>query len=139
MLKVVLDTNVLVSALLKDKSLPAFILALIRRKRVALCLTKEILEEYEEVLNRKRFYKIRNEALSLVASLRKEALWIRPKVRFDDIAVDPEDNKFLDCAYATESDYLITGNTRHFPIKEFHRTKLVNPREFLESQIHLCE
>ncbi len=137
MLKVVLDTNVLVSALLKDRGLPAFILALVRRKRVVLCLSEDILEEYEEVLKRERFRAIRDEALSMIAALRKEASWIKPKIRFDDIAGDPDDNKFLDCAYSAQADYLITGNTKHFPIKEFHRTRIVNPREFIESTIHL--
>jgi len=137
MLKVVLDTNVLVSALIRNKSLPAFILALVRRKKVVLCLSGEILEEYEEVLKRERFLAIRADAVSLLAALRKEALWIKPKIRFDDIAGDPEDNKFLDCAYSAQADYLITGNAKHFPIKEFHRTRIANPREFIESTIHL--
>lgn len=132
MFKVVLDTNVLVSALLKNRSLPAFILALVRRKQVALCLSKEIFAEYEGVLNRDKFGLIRKEVGQLLVNLKKEALWVVPKERIDTIVQDPEDNKFIECACEAGADYLITGNTRHFPFKKFRTIKIVSPREFIE-------
>ena len=135
MLKIVIDTNVLVSALLKDRSLPAFILALIRRRQVVLCLSKEIFAEYEGVLNRDKFGLIRKEVGQLLANLKKEALWFVPKERIDMILQDPEDNKFLECAYEAEADFLITGNTKHFPFKKFRGIEVVSPREFIEGTL----
>lgn len=132
-IKVVLDTNVLVSALLKNKSLPAFILAIIRQKRINLCLTKEIFAEYKAVLERQKFHGIRKEVMPLLASLKKEALWVSPKERVKEIVADPEDNKFLEAAQEAQADYLITGNIKHFPLKNFHKTKIVNPRDFIET------
>jgi len=55
MIKVVIDTNVLISALLKEGSPPALIVSLMRKKQFTLCLSQEILDEYKEVLTRKRF------------------------------------------------------------------------------------
>jgi len=46
------------------------------------------------------------------------------------VAVDPEDNKFLECADAARADYLVTGNQRHFP-KFWKNTKVITSREFI--------
>lgn len=131
MLKVVLDTNVLVSALLKENSLPAFILALIRKKKLLLCLTEEIFKEYVDVLRREKFYQIEKESKPLLSALKKESLMVKPGSKIAVITDDPEDNKFLECAVEAKAVFLITGNTKHFP-KSFHRTKIVNPRQFVE-------
>lgn len=135
MLKIVLDTNVLVSALLKDKSLPAFILAMARQKLITVCLSKGIFEEYEAVLNREKFRSIRKEVGPLLTSLRKGAVWVSPKERIEEIVDDPEDNKFLECAHESQADYLITGNTKHFPFKKFRKTRIVSPKDFIETAI----
>ncbi len=137
MLKVVIDTNVLVSALLKDNSPPAFILALLRKRKMTLCLSKAIFEEYRAVLNRAKFRHIRSVAAPLLLSLKKGCLLIEPKIRIDVITADPADNKFLECAQAAQADFLITGNTRHFPFKEFKATRIVSPKEFIEYALAL--
>lgn len=94
-----MDTNGLVSALLKENSLPAFILALIRKEKIKLCFSKEIFEEYEEVLQRKKFHQIKKEVTPLLTSLRKGSLLVKPKGKITE-ANDPDDNKFLECALA---------------------------------------
>jgi len=137
MLKVVIDTNVLVSALLKDNSPPAFILALLRKKKMTLCLSKAIFEEYRSVMNREKFLHIRSAVAPLLLSLKKGCLLVEPKIRIDVITADPADNKFLECAQATQADFLITGNTKHFPFKKFRNTRIVSPNEFIESALAL--
>ena len=59
MIKVVLDTNVLISALLKEGNAPAMILSLLRKKQFLLCLTQEVVEEYKAVLERRKFSDLR--------------------------------------------------------------------------------
>lgn len=135
MLRVVIDTNVLVSALLKDNSPPAFILALLRRKVMTLCLSKEIYDEYREVLGRDKFRGIRDEAAPILLSIRKGALWLEPKTRITEITEDPADNKFLECAHEAGADFLITGNTKHFPFKDYRNTRVVSPKAFIESTL----
>lgn len=137
MLKVVLDTNVLVSSLLKDNSPPAFILALLRKRKMTLCLSRAIFEEYKAVMNREKFRHIRSAAAPLLLSIKKEGLLVEPKVRIAVITADPADNKFLECAQAAHADFLITGNTRHFPFKQFQDARIVSPKEFIEHTLAL--
>ncbi len=137
MLKVVLDTNVLVSALLNRDGLPAFILALARRRIIRLCLTVEIFEEYEAVLNRKKFRHIRNDGLSVLSSLSKEALRVESNTRLNLIANDPADNKFIECAVDAGADFLITGNNKHFPFRSYRKLQIVTPKEFIENALKL--
>jgi uncharacterized protein len=134
MIKVVLDTNVLVSALLKPDSVPDLLVSLILEKRSLLCLTEPIAEEYEEVLAREKFKKLnRQKVAELIARLKSYALWVEPKVRLNVTKDDPEDNKFLECALEAKADFLVTGNTKHFPPKRFKKTLIVSPAEFLSA------
>ena len=131
MLKVVLDTNVLVSALLKPDSVPELVISLILENQLLLCLSESIATEYEEVLEREKFKKLnRKKVKALISRLKSEAHWVNPVVRLN-VAHDPEDNKFLECAQEAGADFLITGNTKHFPPKRFQKTLIVSPAEFL--------
>jgi len=67
----------------------------------------------------------------ILGEFKKEALWVCPKTRLDIIKADPEDNRFLECAEEAKADFLITGNTKHFPFRRFRRTHIVSPAEFL--------
>jgi len=133
MFKIVLDTNVLVSALLKDQSIPAFILSLILQERGTLCVSKDIFTEYKGVLAGKKFRQLnQTKVQQLLTILEKQALWVAPQRRFYVIKVDPEDNKFLECAFISRADVLVTGNIKHFSMKKFYRTMILTPRGFLE-------
>ncbi len=54
-----------------------------------------------------------------------------PKVHLAITELDPDDNKFLECASEAKAEFLITGNTKHFPFKEFKETRVVSPAEFV--------
>ncbi|HOI95705.1 MAG TPA: putative toxin-antitoxin system toxin component, PIN family [Syntrophobacter fumaroxidans] len=132
MLKIVLDTNVLVSALLKADTPPELIVSLIGQSLVTLCVSKPIVAEYREVLSRRKFRKLdRAKVKKLLSRLESRAQWVTPRVPVEIIETDPEDNKFLECALESEADFLITGNTRHFPFEKFHHTRIVSPGEFI--------
>ncbi len=132
MIKVVLDTNILVSSLLKSGGVPDLLVSLILEKRALLCLTDSIVSEYEEVLSRDKFKELDPQKVAeLIARLKSSALWVEPKVQLNAARHDPEDNKFLECALEAQADFLITGNTRHFPPKRFKKTLIVSPAEFL--------
>jgi len=128
-LRLVLDTNVIVSAALKPDGLQRTVLLLAMARPSRLHVSAEILAEYREVLGRREF-KIRK-------GLRRQFLqWIRngshtvtPTSQLR-ITSDPDDNMFLECADAARADYLVTGNTRHFP-KFWKQTKVVTSREFV--------
>ena len=127
--KVVYDTNVVVSATLKPGSLPASLVALAMAKRVRLFLSLEILEEYADVLKRPKFGLDLATVEAFLRDVRKAGVLVRPARRVSR-APDASDNRLLECASAARSDYLVTGNKKHFPFLEFEGTKIVSPAEF---------
>ncbi len=132
MIKVVVDTNVVISALLKANSIPALIVSLILQKQLRLCLSDDIFTEYRDVLDRYKFKDLdQSSVMELLNQLKKQALWVMPQVPVDVIKRDPSDNKFLECALESKADYLVTGNTEHFPFEKFHKTRIVTPRELI--------
>jgi uncharacterized protein len=132
MIKVVLDTNVLVSALLKPDSVPELVVSLVLQNQVLLILTESIATEYEEVLQREKFKKLNRKKVKVFLSrLKSLAQWVEPKISLNVTQHDPDDNKFLECAQEARADFLITGNTKHFPPRRFKKTLIVSPVEFL--------
>lgn len=133
MLKLVVDTNIVVSALLKPDSLPDLIINMILDKNFTLCLSEEIFNEYQGVLNRVKFKRLNQAKIRrLLLKIKKDAKWVRPSVSVDIIKKDPQDNKFLECALEAHADYFITGNTKHFSFKKFKNIHIVTPKEFLD-------
>jgi uncharacterized protein len=128
-LRLVLDTNVVVSAALKPNGLPRTVLLLAFTKPASLYVTDPILAEYREVLTRPELKIRRDLRQQLLQLLRSRSRLVRV-VRQLRITNDPEDDKFLECADAARADYLITGNQRHFP-KFWKKTKVIAPREFI--------
>lgn len=139
MLKLVVDTNVVISALLKPESNPALIMSLILRGDCRLCVTEKVFSEYEEVSGRGKFKKLDQASVrEFLSTLRSRALWVVPKVTID-VAQDPDDNAFLECALESKADFLITGNVHHFREEKFHRTSIVTPAEFLSYVVKIIK
>jgi putative PIN family toxin of toxin-antitoxin system len=140
MLKLVIDTNVVISSLLKPESNPALIMSLVLRGDCTLCVTEAIFLEYEGVLGRGKFKKLDQAGVGeFLSTLRKRALWVVPKVTIDDVTKDPDDNAFLECALESKADFLITGNIHHFPEKKFRHTSIVTPGEFVSYAVKLIK
>ena len=130
MIRVVLDTNVVVSAALVDEGLPAIIFDLATNKHILMIVSSEILSEYEKVLHYPRLKLAAVRVAAFLSDIRKAAEIVVP-TRTLSISRDEADNRFYECAEAGQADYLITGNTQHFPVHHKH-TKIVSPREFIE-------
>ena len=138
MIKVVIDTNVIVSALLKPESNPALIISSILQKHIMLCLSSEIFAEYKEVLKRSKFKKLDHaEIKRFLLKIKQNGLWVSPQMAVDVIKDDPEDNKFLDCALEAKADFLITGNIKHFTFEMYHQIQIVNPSKFLNIIVNM--
>jgi uncharacterized protein len=128
-LRLVLDTNILVSAALKPDGLQRTVLVLAITRPARLYVTKAILAEYREVLARSEFKIRRGLRQQLLQLIKNHAQLVNP-ARTLQVAKDPDDNKFLECADVARVDYLITGNQRHFP-KFWKKTKVITSREFI--------
>ena len=126
----VLDTNVLVSAMLKSGSVPDKIAAEALYGDIIPVLNDEILAEYEDVLRRPRF-KFDERAVRVVLDeLKRRAVYLDAGP-IDEVLPDPKDVVFYAVLMEKrkeEEAYLVTGNLKHFPI----RTYIVTPREMLD-------
>ena len=125
--KVVLDTNVLVSALWSEKGNPYRILELFFEREIELFYNTEIIEEYTEVLHRDKLGFSEEKVLGLLSEVAKNGIIIdAPKSSIPFI--DEDDRKNYDTAKASGS-ILVTGNKKHYPDEQI----VLSPAEFLES------
>jgi len=135
MQKLVIDTNVFVSALIQ-RSFPFLIInELFIEGKIQLCLSEDLLKEYYAVLNRKKFAKypeFLNKADMLIADIESKSLKFKPSKKLNIIS-DKDDNKLLELASESKADFIITGNTNDFTMKKYRRTKIVTPKEYWEN------
>jgi putative PIN family toxin of toxin-antitoxin system len=129
-IRVVLDTNVVVSAHLNSEGYERHVLDLVLAGKLQLGVSEAILGEYEGVLRRPRF-RLSSRQVSRTMRLLRDASQIVTPHRELTFTRDPADNRFLECAETAKADYLVTGNKRHFP-KQWRQTLVVNARELLE-------
>ena len=134
-MKVVVDTNVLVSAAFWDGDSNK-IIEKAEKKEIELVTSREILEEFSNVLSYKDIQeKIRDKHLEMKRTVEKIAsisTIIKPQKNFNAVKDDPDDNKFLDCAIAGKADFIITNDNHLLKLKEFEGIKVVAPGEFLK-------
>ena len=130
MIRVVLDTNIIVSAYLNPDGLPFFILKLALAGSFRLCVSEPILAEYEELLSRKSFSMDRRRARLFLRQIRAVGD-VYSSAGGLDVTKDPDDNMFLECALAAKAHYLVTGNNAHFPKKRWKYTSVISPRTFI--------
>lgn len=128
-LRLVIDTNVLISAAIKPTGLQRTVLLLAMTKPARWYVSRPILEEYRGVLARKEL-KICKGLQHQVLQLIRNRSRLVSATRRNEAALDPDDNIFLECADAAGADYLVTGNQKHFP-KFWKKTKVITPREFV--------
>ena len=125
----VLDTNVLVSAMLKTGSAPAQVVAEALNGNIIPVLNDEIIAEYEDVLNRPKFRFDKKAVSVLLDELKKRAVYSDYGL-IEDALPDSKDVVFYAVLMEkrkTDNAYLVTGNLKHFPA----RTYIVTPREML--------
>lgn len=130
MIRVVLDTNVIVSAYLNHDGQPYRVLKLALSGLVKPCASEAILEEYAELIKRKRFPLEGRAANLFLRKIRDASVIVKPVQGLPLKLPDRDDAIFLECSEAAKADYLVTGNTKHFPSK-WKFTKRVTPSAFL--------
>jgi uncharacterized protein len=128
-LRLVIDTNVLISAAIKPAGLQRTVLLLGITKPARLYVSRPILEEYSEVLSRPEL-RIRKGLRQQLLQLIKNHCYTVAPTRLLEVTSDPDDNMFLECADTARADYLVTGNQKHFP-RFWKKTKVITPREFI--------
>lgn len=128
-LRLVLDTNIVISAALRPEGLQRTVLLIAITKPARLYISDPILTEYKHVLARPELLirkGLRQQLLQLIVN---RARHVTPSRRLQ-VTPDPADNIFLECAEDARADYLVTGNARHFP-RFWNRTAVITSREFI--------
>lgn len=128
-LRLVIDTNVLVSAAIKPSGLQRTVVLLAFTQPARWYVSDPILSEYSRVLARPELGIRRGLRQQLVQLIKNRTHVVVPS-RLPVVTTDPADNIFVECADAARADYLVTGNQRHFP-GFWKNTKIISSREFL--------
>lgn len=129
-LRLVIDTNVLVSAVLKPDGLQRTVFLLATAKPARWYVSEPIMKEYAAVLARPELNIRKSLRLQFLQLIKNHTHVVTPS-RLPQVTTDPDDNIFLECADAARADYLVTGNQRHFP-RFWKKTKVIDSREFLD-------
>lgn len=126
----VIDTNVLVSAMIKWNSVPGNIIELTFDGSIVPILNEQIVKEYREVLTRPKFHFTKEIIRDVLENIRSKGLYVDEE-HLEIELPDPKDRVFYEVVMEkrkTEDAYLVTGNIRHFPTKPF----IVTPREMID-------
>lgn len=126
----VIDTNVIVSAMLKKDSMPAQVLKEVLVGNINMLVNEEIIDEYIEVLSRKKFRFPIDAVINLITEIKKQAIYV-DRTPLDEYMPDPDDAVFYEIVMEARKDvdaYLLTGNLKHFPEKPY----VVTPAEMIE-------
>ena len=135
-MKVVIDTNVFISSFFGGN--PRKIIDLWKKGDISLCLSKDILGEYIEVLQRIGL-KDENEIEELLSLFAKgfNILFTTKTPHIRVVKDDPDDDKFIECALALKAEVIITGDRALKALGEYMGIKILNPQQFLKTyKIH---
>ncbi|AFK06819.1 putative toxin-antitoxin system toxin component, PIN family [Mesotoga prima MesG1.Ag.4.2] len=135
--RVVLDTNVLISAIISSKGSPAKILDLWREGAFDLVFSEETLQELINVLSRRRMFRItginEDELNRLVSYLRNSSIVVDSSEDISIAIEDPDDTKFISCAVQAGAKYIVSGDHHLLDVEKFEGTAIVTPAEFLRT------
>lgn len=135
MMKVVIDTNVLISRFLSPAGVPARIFEYLEHETFDLVVSEAILMEYGKVLRYKgiqaRHGFDEDKIGEVVENLRKIATIVEVDTALNVVQADPDDNKFLECAISGKASYIISGDTHLLQIKQYQTVQILSPTDFL--------
>lgn len=127
---VVLDTNIFISSIFWRDGNPHKIVASALEKKFQVFTSFDILEELERVLIRD-FEEDSNRIIKQITLIVTYAYIVIPAIHIPIIDEDPDDNKILECAVACDADFIVTGDNHLLKLKQYQRTQIVNPTDFL--------
>lgn len=129
--RIVLDTNVLISAILFNGP-PRTILELLINGSISCSLSLAILDELRDVLQRPKFGFAPEQALHVLEELHTVCDVINPASRIDRVTADPDDNIILECAVESKADYIISGDGHLLAVTTFRGIPIVSPSGYLK-------
>ena len=135
-MRVVIDTNVIVSAFLSPTGAPAQLLTHLEQEAFVLLVSEPILEEYQRALNYAKVRALHGMSRAAIGDvmddMRATAVLVEPIERLDVVPQDRDDNKFFECAAAGDATYIVSGDAKVQAVGVFRGIVVVSPGLFLE-------
>jgi putative PIN family toxin of toxin-antitoxin system len=136
--RVVVDTNVIVSAVLNPKGKPAAVLDAIVDGDLLLIVSDAILEEVRHVFSYSKIERllhkhgvIQQEIEELIETLSDISIFVPGKVALNIVESDPADNKFLACAVEGNADFLVSGDHHLTELEKYENIQILTPTDFV--------
>ena len=129
---IILDTNVLISALLFGGP-PQEILGMVIKGSVACSLSSALVDELRLVLQRPKFGFSSQQTMAIAEELCSLCTIVSPDKKVAIIDADPDDNRVLECAIKAQADFIVSGDTHLLRLGSYEQIRIVSPSEFLSS------
>lgn len=135
-MKVVLDTNLLISAFITPNGEPAQVVKLLQSEDFYLLLSPDVFRELERVIQypklRKLYQYTDEQVEDFLEGIRRIAIWLEATETLSVVHNDESDNRFIELAVAGSARYIITGDKKHLlKIRRYQLIEIVSPTEFL--------
>jgi len=130
-MKIVLDANIFISSFFWRGN-PRLIIERIIAGMDILYITKEILDEIEDVVSRPKFHASAEEIEYYINSIEEIGNKIIVKQHIKNGSRDTSDNKYIECAITANADYIISGDIHLLELREYGTIKIVTPKDYLE-------
>jgi putative PIN family toxin of toxin-antitoxin system len=130
-MKIVLDANIFISSFFWGGN-PRIILERVIKRKDKLFVTKEIMNEIEEVIGRPKFHAGKEEIIYFINSIEEIGNRIISIRHINNGSRDKSDNKYIECGITANVDYIISGDIHLLELKEYENIKIVTAKEYLE-------
>jgi putative PIN family toxin of toxin-antitoxin system len=127
-MRIVFDTNILISATLWNGSVAQKFLYKCIRKDIKIYSSLEIIEEYKGILARDFDYS-ENEISKVMEKIMQVLYLVSPSKKVEAVKEDPEDNKIIECAVESYSQYIISYDKHLLNLKDYQGIKIIRPEE----------
>jgi hypothetical protein len=136
MLRVVLDTNVIISDTITDHGVPFQILKKWEQGHFVLIVSEPILQEVDRVFHyphiKEKRHLTKRDISSVLQTLRRYGINTPAEIIIEAVSQDPADNKFIVAAVEGEADYIVSGDRHLRSLESYRGIKIVSPSEFVE-------
>ncbi|MFA5856707.1 MAG: putative toxin-antitoxin system toxin component, PIN family [Candidatus Pacearchaeota archaeon] len=127
-MKIVFDTNILISSTLWENSVAQKFLFRCIEENIPIFSSQEIIDEYKEILERDFDYK-EQEIVGILEKILQFLTLVVPDIKMDVVKEDPDDNKIIECAVESKSDYILSYDKHLLKLNEYQGIKIVRPEE----------
>lgn len=130
-MKVVFDTNVLISAFI-SKGTPYLLMKKAMEDKFSLIISPDIFEEFRNVINRKKFHLSNEQIEDATIILFRISEMVKPQKRVSVIEADPDDDRVLECALSSNADIIVSGDSHLLSLPVWEGIRIIKPSDALE-------